>query len=48
MKDLDFIDDFFERITGDKKSKNITEGDAKDWEDFWTNEDTDEGDLHYL
>jgi len=42
MKDLDFIDDFFERITSDKKSENITEADAKDWEDFWTNEDTDE------
>ena len=39
MKDLDFIDDFFERVTHDEKSKNITEADEKDWEDFWQNED---------
>jgi len=42
MKDLDFIDDFFELITSDKKSENITEANAKDWEDFWTNEDANE------
>ena len=34
MKDLDFIDDFLD-AKEQEKSKTITEGDAKDWEDFW-------------
>lgn len=36
MKDLDFIDDLL--TTPDEeppKSKNITDADDKDWEDFW-------------
>ena len=35
MKDLDFIDDFLDEPEREEKSKTITEGDAKDWEDFW-------------
>ena len=41
MKDLDFIDDFLDAKERGEKSKNITEGDAKDWEDFWTRSDED-------
>jgi len=41
MKDLDFIDDFLDAKERKEKSKTITEGDAKDWEDFWTRSDED-------
>jgi hypothetical protein len=41
MKDLDFIDDLLDDEK--KKSENITEGDAKDWEDFWTRSNEDSG-----
>lgn len=41
MKDLDFIDDFLDAKERKEKSENITEGDAKDWEDFWTRNDED-------
>jgi hypothetical protein len=41
MKDLDFIDDLLNTPEEPPtKSKNITDADAKDWEDFW--EGTDE------
>tara|TARA_A200000159_G_scaffold58076_1_gene53572 strand:+ start:7344 stop:7478 length:135 start_codon:yes stop_codon:yes gene_type:complete len=43
MKDLDFIDDFLDEKEGEEKSKNITEGDAKDWEDFWHRSNEDSG-----
>ena len=41
MKDLDFIDDFLDAKDGkeQEKSETITEGDAKDWEDFWERSD---------
>jgi hypothetical protein len=37
MKDLDFIDDLLTTPDEEppKKSENITDADAKDWEDFW-------------
>lgn len=39
MKDLDFIDDFLEHRLGKEKSENITDASAKDWEEFWTDDD---------
>jgi hypothetical protein len=40
MKDLDFIDDFLDaKEKEQEKSETITEGDAKDWEDFWERSD---------
>ena len=38
MKDLDFIDDLLD-AKEQGESKTITEGDAKDWEDFWERSD---------
>ena len=37
MKDLDFIDNLLTTPNEEppKKSENITDADAKDWEDFW-------------
>jgi|ETN02SMinimDraft_4_1059925.scaffolds.fasta_scaffold01635_2 hypothetical protein len=43
MKDLDFIDDFLEHRIGKRKSENITDADARDWEEFWTDESEDGG-----
>tara|TARA_R100001463_G_scaffold45369_4_gene93608 strand:+ start:86 stop:223 length:138 start_codon:yes stop_codon:yes gene_type:complete len=44
MKDLDFIDDFLDaKEKEQEKSKTITEGDAKDWEDFWERSDENGG-----
>ena len=39
MKDLDFIDDLLTMPEKPSKSKNITDADAKDWEDFWNGEE---------